>query len=222
MRLILFDCDGTLIDSQHMIVAAMDRAFTALELEPPSRERTLAIIGRSLHEAMTDLTDADHPIEKLVTTYRKSFFELRSDPDYHEPLYEGAKACLDALAAQDDVLLGLATGKSRRGVDAILDLHSLQNRFVTIQTSDNAPSKPDPAMVQQALRETGASAAETVLIGDTSFDMMMARNASIEALGVTWGYHQPAALMQAGAGALFDSFAELQSHLLLDQSGQRS
>lgn len=220
MRLILFDCDGTLIDSQHMIVAAMGRAFTALELEPPSRERTLAIIGRSLHEAITDLTDADHPVEKLVTAYRKSFFELRSDPEYHEPLYEGAKACLDALAARDDVLLGLATGKSRRGVDAILELHSLQDRFVTIQTSDNAPSKPNPAMVRQALQETGMAAADTVLIGDTSFDMLMARNASIRALGVTWGYHRPMALQQAGAGALFDTFAELQSYLLADQNGQ--
>lgn len=219
MQLILFDCDGTLIDSQHMIVAAMDRAFTSVNLQPPSRVRTLSIVGRSLHEAMVDLTDADHPIEDMVAAYRKSFFELRGNPDYHEPLYDGAKDCIDALAARNDVLLGIATGKSRRGVDAILELHDMQGRFVTIQTSDNAPSKPNPAMVQQALEETGLQANDTTLIGDTSFDMEMAQNASITALGVTWGYHDQPALTQAGASKLFDSFPDLRAFLLTELDG---
>lgn len=219
MRLILFDCDGTLVDSQHMIVAAMERAFTAVNLQPPTRERTLSIVGRSLHEAMVDLTDAGHPIEDMVAAYRKSFFELRGNPDYHEPLYEGAKDCIDALAARDDVLLGIATGKSRRGVDALLELHDMQDRFVTIQTSDNAPSKPNPAMVHQALNETGLDASVTTLIGDTSFDMQMAQNASIAALGVTWGYHDQPALRQAGASHLFDSFPDLRRFLLTGLNG---
>lgn len=219
MRLILFDCDGTLVDSQHMIVAAMGQAFAAANLQPPSRARTLSIVGRSLHEAMVDLTDADHPIDDMVAAYRKSFFELRGNPDYHEPLYEGAKDCIEALAARDDVLLGLATGKSRRGVDALLELHDLRDRFVTIQTSDNAPSKPHPAMVHQALAETGLRAADTTLIGDTSFDMLMAQNASIAALGVTWGYHNPLELKQAGASNLFDTFPDLQAYLLTDMNG---
>jgi len=219
MRLILFDCDGTLVDSQHMIVAAMERAFTAVNLQPPTRERTLSIVGRSLHEAMVDLTDAEHPIEDMVAAYRKSFFELRGNPDYHEPLYEGAKDCIEALAARDDVLLGIATGKSRRGVDALLELHDMQDRFVTIQTSDNAPSKPNPAMVHQALNETGLDASVTTLIGDTSFDMQMAQNASIAALGVTWGYHDQPTLRQAGASHLFDSFPDLRRFLLTGLNG---
>lgn len=219
MRLILFDCDGTLVDSQHMIVAAMEQAFLAAKLEPPSRARILSIVGRSLHEAMVDLTDADHPVEDMVAAYRKSFFELRSKSDHHEPLYDGARDCILALAARDDIVLGIATGKSRRGVDAILELHDLHDRFVTIQTADNAPSKPNPAMIHQALDETGLRAADTTLIGDTSFDMLMAQNASIAALGVTWGYHDPNELKQAGASHLFDSFPDLQSFLLNDTNG---
>lgn len=219
MRLILFDCDGTLVDSQHMIVAAMTRAFEAVNLAPPSRARILSIVGRSLYEAMVDLTDADHPIEEMIAAYRKSFFELRSNPEYHEPLYDGASECIRALAAQDGVLLGVATGKSRRGVDALIELHDLHDLFVTIQTSDNAPSKPNPAMIHQALAETGADAGHTTLIGDTSFDMQMAMNADIAALGVTWGYHDAVALKQAGAGILFDSFPDLHTYLLKEING---
>lgn len=219
MRLILFDCDGTLIDSQHMIVAAMERAFAAVNLQPPTRAQTLSIVGRSLHEAMVDLTDADHPIDDMVAAYRKSFFELRGNPKFHEPLYDGAKDCIDALAARDDVLLGIATGKSRRGVDAIIELHDMQDLFVTIQTSDNAPSKPNPTMIHQALAETGLLASDTTLIGDTSFDMQMAQNASIAALGVTWGYHDQLVLKQAGANNLFDSFADLHAFLLPETGG---
>lgn len=214
MRLVLFDCDGTLVDSQHMIVAAMNGAFESVGLEPPSRNRTLSIIGRSLHEAMTDLTDDDHPIEEMVMSYKKSFFELRSKSDYHEPLYDGALECLDALAKDDGIIVGMATGKSRRGVDAILKLHGLEGQFATIQTADNAPSKPNPGMIFQALEETGVSAADTVLIGDTSFDMTMAANAKIVGLGVNWGYHDTAELERSGASVLFDSFVELQRHLL--------
>lgn len=213
MRLILFDCDGTLVDSQHMIVASMNGAFDKVGLEPPSRKRTLSIVGRSLHEAMADLTDDTHPIEEMVAAYRKSFFELRGNPDYHEPLYDGAKQCLDVLAKNEDTLLGIATGKSRRGVDAIIELHGLQDRFVTIQTADNAPSKPNPAMVLQALEETGVSPAETVLIGDTSFDMTMALNAKITGLGVSWGYHDTSELVRSGASKLFNEFSELQAYL---------
>ncbi|MFK8035790.1 MAG: HAD-IA family hydrolase [Hyphomicrobiales bacterium] len=216
MRLILFDCDGTLVDSQHMIVAAMNGAFESVGLVPPARNRTLSIIGRSLHEAMADLTDDHHPIEEMVMAYKKSFFELRSNSDYHEPLYDGALECLEALAKEDDIVVGMATGKSRRGVDAIVKLHGLEGQFATIQTADNAPSKPNPAMIFQALEETGASVEGAVLIGDTSFDMTMAKNAKITGLGVTWGYHDTPELERSGASVLFDSFGELQAHLLAD------
>lgn len=214
MRLVLFDCDGTLVDSQHMIVAAMNGAFESVGIEPPSRTRTLSIVGRSLHEAMADLTDKDHPIEEMVAAYKKSFFELRSNTDYHEPLYDGALECLEMLAKDDRTLVGIATGKSRRGMDAIIKLHGLEGQFATIQTADSSPSKPNPGMVFQALEETGVSAHETVLIGDTSFDMTMAANANIVGLGVTWGYHDVSELKASGAAMLFDNFAQLQSHLV--------
>lgn len=214
MRLILFDCDGTLVDSQHMIVAAMDRAFAANNLTPPPRHETLAIVGRSLYEAMADLTDGEGPLDDLVAAYKASFFELRADPAFHEPLYDGAETCLRALARRDDVLLGVATGKSRRGLDAVLTLHGLTDMFVTLQTSDHVPSKPHPAMVEKALAETGASAAGAVMIGDTSHDMRMAQNAGIVGLGVSWGYHPVDELQAHGAQHIFDDYAALQTHLL--------
>ncbi|PCJ93982.1 MAG: HAD family hydrolase [Hyphomicrobiales bacterium] len=222
MRLIIFDCDGTIVDSQLMIVATMKRAFETLGLEPPTREQTLSIIGRSLHEAMRDLTDDDHPIEEMVQAYRASFVELRDDPRYEEPLYDGAKECLMALHARDDVLLGIATGKSRRGVDAIIELHDLHNLFATIQTADMAPSKPHPGMVYQALEETGLDAADAVIIGDTSFDMAMGKAAGITSLGVEWGYHDTPTLLRAGADKIFSTYADLQTYLMADLSQKRA
>nr|WP_256441407.1 HAD-IA family hydrolase [Ancylobacter radicis] len=207
----MFDCDGTLVDSQHVIVEAMTRAFTRAGLIVPPRPAVLGIVGLSLVEAMRRLGDEDpaFPAEALAELYREAFRELRAESGFVEPLFPGVRAVLDELAAREDVLLGIATGKSQRGVAAVLSHHGLEGRFITIQTADDAPSKPHPAMVLQASEATGIAPRDTVLIGDTSFDMVMARAAGARALGVTWGYHAPALLTEAGAERLIDQAEDL-------------
>lgn len=214
MHLVLFDVDGTLIDSQHMIVAAMDRAFASLDLARPTREATLSVVGLSLAEAMTTLLGtADGPIAALGEAYKASYFDLRRSGEAQEPLYPGARDAIEALAARDDVLLGLATGKSKRGAHAILDLHDLQGRFVTIQTADDHPSKPHPSMILRALAETGVAAERAVILGDTVYDIEMGRSAGCVAIGVSWGYHEPKALTSAGAATVLASYDDLMPTL---------
>ena len=145
-----------------MICAAMRQAYEANNLSVPAREQLLAIVGLSLPDAFRRLAattsgDADHPVEALVTCYKNAFAELRSSVDHLEPLYPGAREAIDTLAVRPDTLLGIATGKSQRGVRAVLGRHGLAERFATIQTSDDAPSKPHPGMVLAAMRETGAA-----------------------------------------------------------------
>jgi phosphoglycolate phosphatase len=203
---VIFDVDGTLVDSQNMIVAAQREAFAACGLEPPSRARSLSIVGLSLAEAFTALVGADGPIEALAEAYKAAFGRLRADPACEEPLFPGAEALIARLAARSDVMLGIATGKSRRGVAHILETHGWTDVFATVQTADDAPSKPDPTMLRQALADTGIQAESAVMIGDTSFDMGMAKAARLHAVGVSWGYHPVAALREAGADTIIDSF----------------
>lgn len=213
MRLVVFDVDGTLVDSQHLIVAAQREAFTVHGLQPPSRERSLSIVGLSLAEAFTALVGTHGPVEGLVAAYKEAFRHLRADPACHEPFFPGAAELVADLARQRGVVLGIATGKSRRGVVHLVERHGWSRIFATIQTADDAPSKPDPAMLDQAMAETGAAPGDTVMIGDSTFDMLMARAAGVKAIGVSWGYHPVAALKEAGAAAIVHSYDELRTAL---------
>ncbi|MCF8470359.1 MAG: HAD family hydrolase [Parvibaculum sp.] len=211
LRLVVFDCDGTLIDSQHMIVAAMDHAFLAHGLEALPRAQVLSIVGLSLDEAIHALVPhVDEALRRRITeSYKGAFFELRRRTDLAEPLFPGVREALDALQARDDMVLGIATGKSQRGLAHALETHNLGHYFVTLQTADDAPSKPHPEMLRRAMSATGVMPAGTVLIGDTSYDMEMARAADVHAFGVDWGYHAPALLHAAGAHRVLSGFAEL-------------
>lgn len=213
MRLIIFDCDGTLVDSQHLIVSAMNSAFDACEQLRPERLSVIAVIGLSLDQAISRLaSDADEQqVELLSAAYREAFVGLRQNPEHSEPLFPGADDVLATLAHRSDTVLGIATGKSRRGVDVLLERFDLRDCFSTIQTADDAPSKPHPAMIEQALAETGADRGATVMVGDTTYDMIMARTAGVHALGVTWGYHPQQELSRAGADRLADGFGELEN-----------
>ena len=210
IRLVVFDCDGTLVDSQHVIVETMRRVFAGKRLPPPEAEAVRRVVGLSLATAIATLwpQGADDEVAALTKDYRKTFLGLRAQPEHHEPLYPGAA---EAVAALDEAgyLLGVATGKSRRGLNATLERFGLLERFVTLQTADDAPSKPHPGMLERAMAEAGAGTHETVLVGDTTFDVEMAVNAGVAALGVGWGYHEAHELRAAGARAIVGSFAEL-------------
>jgi phosphoglycolate phosphatase len=209
-RLALFDCDGTLVDSQANICRAMESCFVAAKLDPPDRAATRNIVGLSLVEAMRALVpDAENALHvALAEGYKAEFRALRSDGLVDEPLFDGIA---EVIAALDDAgwVLGVATGKSDRGLAFCLEQHGIAHRFVTLQTADRHPSKPHPSMVETAMAEAGAAPGTTIVIGDTSYDMMMARTANAGALGVSWGYHAPDALAAAGAHRIAARPAEL-------------
>jgi|ERR1044072_302043 phosphoglycolate phosphatase len=214
LKLVIFDCDGTLVDSQHMICTAMGRAYMAHKLPVPERATMLSIVGLSLTEAFTELGKgvAQFPVASLAEHYRLAFHALRECGANIEPLYPGARDVVEALSDRDDVVLGIATGKSQRGVRLVLGHHGLLERFVTIQTADDSPSKPDPGMVVAAMRDVGATPENTVVVGDTVFDIAMARAAGAAAIGVSWGYHTRDSLVASGAPVI-DAFATLEPTL---------
>ena len=210
-HLVIFDCDGTLVDSQNAIVASMDFAFRAHGLEPPARADILSIVGLSLPRAVEALMPA-HPVSlaaQVAETYKTGFGVTILDEAKRDPLFAGADLIIEKLAAGPDVMLGIATGKSLRGVHRLLDREDWRAHFATIQTADNAPSKPDPGMILQAMAETGAEPATTIMIGDTTYDIDMARAAGVHAIGVAWGYHPVAALVTSGAHAIVEDFTDL-------------
>jgi phosphoglycolate phosphatase len=215
LKLIVFDCDGTLVDSQHMIVAAMEQAFAGFALPPPGRGEVLSVVGLSLEEAVGRLAPAGRRVDvpALADAYKQAFGELRRGKAHAEPLYPGIREVLLALADQPDVVLGVATGKSRRGLAAVLEREGLTGLFATLQTADTHPSKPDPAMLLAAIGETGAEAHRTVMIGDTTYDIEMAIGAGTRGIGVAWGYHPVADLEAAGAHSIVEDSRRLQDHL---------
>ena len=215
MKLAIFDVDGTLVDSQAMITASLTAAFRAEGLAVPERTRMLSIVGLSLVDAMAALAPGHEPTqhERLAAAYKEAFWEHRSRGEHTETLFPGAEELLVKLRARDDVALGIATGKSRRGVAHLIEKHGWDGWFVTIQTSDDYPSKPHPSMITMALAETTTAASKTIMIGDTSFDILMARAASVWAAGVAWGNHPPAALTKAGAHSIANDFNELEHQL---------
>lgn len=214
LRLALLDVDGTLVDSQHNIVAAMEMAATACNLAAPEAMQVRRIIGLSLDHAMQELFPAV-PLDVRVLVaeaYKDAFVTQRNRPEHTEWLFPGTAEMLDSLDASG-VLIGLATGKSRRGVDAFVERHGFQDRFVTIHTADDGPGKPHPAMGLAALARTGVPADKAVMVGDTSYDMQMARSARIGAIGVSWGNHAPEDLTMGGAHVILDTFDGLMPAL---------
>jgi phosphoglycolate phosphatase len=215
VRLAVFDCDGTLIDSQANIIRAMASSFQRHGLAAPADHATRRVVGLSLVEAMQALLpDAETALHiSLADDYKHAFQRLRADQALDpEPLYPGIAEGLATLAARG-WLLGVATGKSDRGLKLALEHHGLFGQFVTLQTADRHPSKPHPAMLQAALAEAGADAGNAVIIGDTAFDMAMGVNAGVRAIGVDWGYHDTHDLLAHGAETVVASMAELLAHL---------
>jgi phosphoglycolate phosphatase len=213
MKLIVFDVDGTLVDSQNLIVEAQRRAFAALDLEAPSRERALSVVGLSLHEAFDSLTGGSGPSAELAQAYKNAWTQLRSESDDHDPLYPGVDEFLRQMAERAHCVLGIATGKSRAGIVRLFDRYGWHDIFQTVQTADDAPSKPAPDMFNRALKEAGVAASDACMVGDTSFDMVMAHRAGARAIGVGWGYHRHDRLLKAGASTIAQDIPALREVL---------
>lgn len=217
-RLFVFDCDGTLVDSQHNIIAAMGEAWRRHDLPPPAAAEVRRIVGLTLEVAIARmLPEAEDRMHRsLAASYREIVHALRAEEApggvSDEPLFPGVRALILGLQAPD-VFLGVATGKNLRGLEHTLRGHGLRERFHTLQTADLCRGKPDPEMVHRAMAETAMEPAVTVVIGDTSFDMEMARAAGATAIGVAWGYHGVAELWAAGAQAVISHPGELLGEL---------
>ncbi|KQT83543.1 HAD-IA family hydrolase [Aurantimonas sp. Leaf443] len=201
MRAVLFDCDGTIADSCGLICETMRRTFVSRGLSDPGDAATRAIIGLSLGDAMARLHPAADAagIAMLVEGYRETFRGTRDDPAFRESLFPGMKDLVVRLGRRPDVLVGMVTGKSRRGVASICAAHGMDGLFLSVRTADDCPSKPHPAMVEECCAELGVHPSECVVVGDAIFDMQMAVHAGATGIGVTWGTNPAEPLVAAGA-----------------------
>lgn len=215
MKLVLFDCDGTLVDSGGLIHRCMAETFVKAGLPAPELHHTQEIIGLTLNLAIAQVSGlAMGPdVEQLTEQYKQNYRLIRQEEDYDEPLFDGIDGLIDALVAQDDILLGMVTGKSRRGVRSVMARHNFEPHFLVSRCADDCPSKPHPAMVLECCNETGCDVSQTFVIGDTTYDMMMAGSAGATAIGVNWGYHKAERLSEAGASAILQHPKDLLKRL---------
>jgi phosphoglycolate phosphatase len=209
-RLAVFDCDGTLVDSAANIHRALGDAFDENGLETPPVERSRKVIGLSLVQAIAALVPEEDVARHIAVaeSYKGHFQRARFEGRVEEPLFDGIPELLDALESEG-WLLAVATGKSDRGLKLCLECHNYAARFMSLQTADRHPSKPNPSMVLQAMADAGASPDTTIVIGDTAFDMGMAVNAGATAIGAGWGYHDTEEMMAAGAVGVADTPADV-------------
>lgn len=211
MRLVIFDMDGTIIDSVAFIVDTVTEAFRAVGHEPPSEAAIRSISGITMRDAMQILAPWAGPEEtdRIAESYR-SHYRARAGVD-HEPLFPGAREALDRLAADPEIVLAVATGKGYRSATTLLERHGLLGHFQSVQTPDHNRGKPDPQMIEAALGVAGLTRGDAVMIGDTVHDMRMARAGGVGAIGVSWGYHSTDDLKQTGADIVLDRFEELDA-----------
>lgn len=211
MKLALFDCDGTIVDSAAVIHTCMERTFEDFGVARPALSHTKSIIGLTLDIAIAQMLGrpVDPEIAAMTARYKEHFMLHRQNGGVLEPAYSGLLPLIAVLAARDDVILGVVTGKSRRGLEAILAHHGLSKLFFTTRTADDCPSKPHPAMVLECCAEAGVDPERTTVIGDAIYDMQMAVSAGARAVGVSWGYGPVEALRAAGAHHVVDHADEI-------------
>ncbi|MBE1237121.1 HAD-IA family hydrolase [Phaeovibrio sulfidiphilus] len=214
LELVVWDVDGTLVDSRQFILDTMTESFRRCELEVPSIDRISAIIGLSLTEGIEHLLPEPQKARarEVTDVYRDIYFTTRARPDFQEDLFAGMAKILDDLEKRE-IPMAIATGKSRRGVEAFLKRFDLEGRFVSVCTPDDGPGKPNPWMIREALDVVGADPARSVMIGDAVYDMQMAVSAGVVGIGVSWGNQPPEALKSAGAYVVAGNAAGLESLL---------
>lgn len=215
VKLIIFDFDGTLVDSRSLILESHRIVFPQFGLPVPSPIDSLSLVGKSLSVILTQLAGTAAPIREMVAAYDLLLPQLRADPAFAEKPFEGAAELLQELSSTPDLVLGIATGHRTDTIAPALEALRWADYFRTIQAADMAPSKPHPAMLFQALQVTGVSPDNAVFVGDTTFDMMMAQAAGLRSIGVGWGYHQAEQLAAAGAGCVVRNIDELRAHVRL-------
>lgn len=216
MKLVLFDCDGTLVDSVGLIHEVMARTFVHFGYPRPEVSLTKSIIGLTLDIAIARMqgkTHVDDEATAMMAHYKAIFAETRAEACFQEPVFEGIMPMIETLAEREDLLMGAVTGKSRRGLNLIMDTHGFRKHFIVSRTADDCPSKPHPAMVSECCHETGMVPADTVVIGDAIYDMQMAKAAGAKAIGVAWGYASVDALWAAGADAIVNHPSEIPGHI---------
>lgn len=216
MKLVLFDCDGTLVDSAGLIHETMRRTFAHFSKPEPRVEDTKAIIGLTLDIAIARMQGkphADDEAVEMMAYYKTLFAVVRQDLGFKEPLFDGIRHVLDTIGPREDLLIGAVTGKSRRGLKLVMETHGFDKYFVVSRTADDCPSKPHPAMVTECCDETGIEPSDTLVIGDAIYDMQMAKAAGATAIGVSWGYASVDELNKAGADAIIHHPSELLSHI---------
>ncbi|OBZ96374.1 HAD family hydrolase [Pararhizobium polonicum] len=202
MKLALFDCDGTLVDSAGLIHEVMARTFEDFGLVRVTLDATKSIIGLTLDIAIARLMHQPHVDDRaqaMTAHYKKIYGGIRAEMNFREPLFPGIASLMSALSTRDELLLGAVTGKSRRGLDQICASHGYEKTFFVSRTADDCPSKPHPAMVTECCSEAGIDPKDTVVIGDAIYDMQMAKSAGASAIGVAWGYASVPELIEAGA-----------------------
>lgn len=219
MKLVLFDCDGTLVDSAGLIHAVMSETFADFGKPRPDISETKAIIGLTLDIAIARMLSRAHVDDEaaaMALRYKENYHPLRERFENATPLFDGIASLIDMLSKRDDVLIGAVTGKGRRGLTQILETHGFADHFIVSRTADDCPSKPHPAMVTECCHETGMVPADTIVIGDAIYDMQMAKAAGAKAIGVSWGYASVEDLWTAGADSVVNHPSEIPAYVPAD------
>jgi phosphoglycolate phosphatase len=211
LKLVIFDFDGTLVDSRPLILESHRIVFSEFRLPAPSPAHSLALVGKSLDVILADLAGPAAPIPEMVRAYDLLLPRLRADPVFAERPFEGVDDLLRELSRAADRVLAIATGHRSDTIAPALQTLRWAEFFRTIQAADTAPSKPHPAMLLQALTATGVEAKDAIFIGDTAFDMQMAEAAQLRAIGVGWGHHSADRLLAAGARHVANTVDELRT-----------
>lgn len=210
-ELIVFDWDGTLMDSESTIVNCLQLAAKDLGVTEPEAQRARDVIGLGLHQAVASLFPeaSEALVDALAQQYRKHFLREDREPS---PLFPGAPELLQELASRD-YFLAVATGKSRRGLDMELEHTGLGDFFHATRCADEAFSKPHPQILLDVLDRLGVDSQRALVIGDTEYDMQMAANAGSDAVGVSFGVHSPERLREHGALTVVEALQQVPEWL---------